>query len=93
MIVAPTADLELAERAITFAAVGTAGQRCTTLAPLVRASRTVRPARARGCTRSSPTCGRQSAGGATRSSGPLIDGAAFDGMQAALHQARAEAAA
>jgi len=31
MIVAPSADLDLAERAITFAAVGTAGQRCTTL--------------------------------------------------------------
>jgi aldehyde dehydrogenase (NAD+) len=31
MIVAPSADLELAERAITFSAVGTAGQRCTTL--------------------------------------------------------------
>jgi aldehyde dehydrogenase (NAD+) len=30
-IVAPTADLELALRAIAFAAMGTAGQRCTTL--------------------------------------------------------------
>jgi aldehyde dehydrogenase (NAD+) len=35
MIVAPSADLELAVRAITFAAVGTAGQRCTTLRRLV----------------------------------------------------------
>ncbi|HEV8028067.1 MAG TPA: aldehyde dehydrogenase family protein, partial [Stellaceae bacterium] len=31
MIVAPSADLELALRAILFAAAGTAGQRCTTL--------------------------------------------------------------
>src|SRR3546814_21142115 len=31
MIVTPSADLDLAERAITFAAVGTAGQRCTSL--------------------------------------------------------------
>jgi aldehyde dehydrogenase (NAD+) len=31
MIVTPSADVDLAERAITFAAVGTAGQRCTTL--------------------------------------------------------------
>ena len=31
MIVAPSADLDLAERAIAFAAMGTAGQRCTTL--------------------------------------------------------------
>ena len=35
MIVTPTADLELAVRAITFAAVGTAGQRCTTLRRLI----------------------------------------------------------
>jgi len=31
MIVAPSAKLDLAQRAITFSAVGTAGQRCTTL--------------------------------------------------------------
>jgi aldehyde dehydrogenase (NAD+) len=31
MIVAPTADLALATRAVVFSAVGTAGQRCTTL--------------------------------------------------------------
>ncbi|MFQ5467811.1 MAG: aldehyde dehydrogenase family protein, partial [Kiloniellaceae bacterium] len=31
MIVAPSADLEMALRAIVFSAVGTAGQRCTTL--------------------------------------------------------------
>jgi aldehyde dehydrogenase (NAD+) len=31
MIVAPSAKLDLAQRAITFAAVGTAGQRCTSL--------------------------------------------------------------
>jgi aldehyde dehydrogenase (NAD+) len=35
MIVAPSADLELAVRAITFAAAGTAGQRCTTLRRLI----------------------------------------------------------
>ena len=34
-IVAPTADLALAERAILFAAAGTAGQRCTTLRRLI----------------------------------------------------------
>ena len=33
MIVAPSADLELAMRAIVFSAVGTAGQRCTEPAP------------------------------------------------------------
>jgi len=35
MIVAPSADLDLAERAIAFAAAGTAGQRCTTLRRLI----------------------------------------------------------
>jgi aldehyde dehydrogenase (NAD+) len=35
MILAPSADLDLATRAIVFAAAGTAGQRCTTLRRLV----------------------------------------------------------
>jgi aldehyde dehydrogenase (NAD+) len=35
MIVTPSADLELAERAILFAAAGTAGQRCTSLRRLI----------------------------------------------------------
>jgi aldehyde dehydrogenase (NAD+) len=35
MIVAPSADLELAARAILFAAAGTAGQRCTSLRRLI----------------------------------------------------------
>lgn len=35
MIVSPTADLELAVRAIVFSAVGTCGQRCTSLRRLI----------------------------------------------------------
>ncbi|MCB1652068.1 MAG: aldehyde dehydrogenase family protein [Alphaproteobacteria bacterium] len=35
MIVAPSADLDMAVRAILFSAVGTAGQRCTTLRRLI----------------------------------------------------------
>src|SRR5919108_1595826 len=35
MIVCPSADIELAVRAITFSAVGTAGQRCTSLRRLI----------------------------------------------------------
>jgi L-aminoadipate-semialdehyde dehydrogenase len=35
MVVAPSADLEMALRAIVFSAVGTAGQRCTTLRRLI----------------------------------------------------------
>ena len=34
-VVAPSADLELAARAITFSAAGTAGQRCTTMRRLI----------------------------------------------------------
>ncbi len=35
MIVAPSADMDMAVRAIVFSAVGTAGQRCTTLRRLI----------------------------------------------------------
>jgi aldehyde dehydrogenase (NAD+) len=35
MIVAPTADLDLAVRSIVFAAAGTCGQRCTSLRRLI----------------------------------------------------------
>ncbi len=35
VIVTPSADLDLAERAITFGAVGTAGQRCTTIRRII----------------------------------------------------------
>ncbi len=35
MIVAPTADLDMAVRAVVFSAVGTAGQRCTSLRRLI----------------------------------------------------------
>ena len=35
MIVTPAADLDMALRAILFSAVGTAGQRCTTLRRLI----------------------------------------------------------
>ncbi|MEO8176145.1 MAG: aldehyde dehydrogenase family protein [Sphingomicrobium sp.] len=35
MVVAPSADLELASRSILFSAVGTAGQRCTSLRRLI----------------------------------------------------------
>jgi aldehyde dehydrogenase (NAD+) len=89
MIVAPTADLDMAVRAIVFSAVGTAGQRCTTLRRLivhedVRADLLARLRRAYGSLRV----------GDPRSLGvlvgPLIDQGALDAMQAALAQARAE---
>jgi aldehyde dehydrogenase (NAD+) len=89
MIVAPSADLELAARAIVFAAVGTAGQRCTTLRRLfvheaIYAQLVPRLARVYG----SLPVGHPLEQGTLV--GPLIDVAAFEHMQAALHQAAGE---
>ncbi|WP_367067973.1 aldehyde dehydrogenase family protein [Oryzisolibacter sp. LB2S] len=89
MIVTPSADLELAARAITFAAVGTAGQRCTTLRRLIVHASVADALLAR-LTRIylSITIGDPLQDGTLV--GPLIDRAAFEAMQAALAQARAE---
>jgi len=89
MIVAPSADLELATRAILFSAAGTCGQRCTTLRRLIvhesiRAELSARVGRAYdqihvGDPRAQATL-----------VGPLIDGAAFEAMQRALTRARGD---
>ena len=89
MIVAPSADLELAVRAIVFSAVGTAGQRCTTLRRLivhhgVRAELLQRLRRAY----ASLTIGDPRRPGVLV--GPLIDAGAALRMQEALARARAE---
>ena len=92
MIVTPTADLELAARAITFAAVGTAGQRCTTLRRLIvhRSIIDQLVTRLEGIFQSiaigDPLEGSTLVG-------PLIDQSAYDGMQRALAQAKAEGGA
>jgi len=89
MIVAPTADLELATRAILFSAAGTCGQRCTTLRRLIvhesiRSELLSRVERAYGQIRvGDPRDAKTLVG-------PLIDGASFEAMQAALTRARAE---
>ena len=89
MIVAPSADLKLAERAITFAAVGTAGQRCTTLRRLfVHESVRDRLVQRLKTIYGAIKIGSPLAEGTLV--GPLIDKAAFDGMQSALEQARAQ---
>ena len=86
MIVAPSADLELALRAIVFAAAGTAGQRCTTLRRLfVHESIYAQlQARLQAAFASLPVGNPLDAGTLV---GPLIDGAAFDSHRAALDQA------
>ena len=87
MIVTPSADLDLAVRAILFSAVGTCGQRCTSLRRLiahesVRADLTSRLERA---------YGQVKVGDPREAStlvGPLVDAAAFEGMQSALARAK-----
>ena len=86
-IIAPSATLEMVERAVTFSAVGTAGQRCTTLRRLiVHASiyDTLVP-RLKTIYRKLRIGNPLNEGTLV---GPLIDKAAFDSMQAALVAAR-----
>ena len=87
MIVCPSADLDLAVRAIVFAAVGTAGQRCTTLRRLIvhdsiYSNLVERLRRAYASVR----VGSPLEEGTLV--GPLIDAAAFERMQAALATAK-----
>ncbi|MDP6429052.1 MAG: aldehyde dehydrogenase family protein [Rhodospirillales bacterium] len=89
MIVTGSADLELAVRAILFAAAGTAGQRCTTLRRLIvhqsiRDNLTGRLQAAY----ADIAIGDPLQGGILV--GPLIDKRAFDAMQDALARAAAE---
>ncbi len=87
-IVAPSADLELALRGIAFSAMGTAGQRCTTLRRLF-VHEDIADAlvgRLNSAYASVPVGDPREAGTLL---GPLIDEAAYDGMQAALTEAKA----
>ena len=87
-IVCPTADLDLTLRGVAFSAMGTAGQRCTTLRRLfvhdsIYDQLVPRLQKAYG----SVTIGNPLEPGTLV--GPLIDKQAFDGMQAALADAKA----
>ncbi len=86
MIVTPSADLELALRAITFAAAGTAGQRCTTLRRLI-VHESIAPNLVEQLKKvfSGLKIGDPSKEGVLV--GPLIDQQAYEGMQNALHTA------
>ena len=87
-IVTPSADLDLTLRAVAFAAMGTAGQRCTSLRRLI-VQESVYDAL---IPKLKAVYARISVGDPARSEalvGPLIDGQAFEAMQNALAQARA----
>jgi aldehyde dehydrogenase (NAD+) len=91
IVVLDDADLDLALRAIVFAAAGTAGQRCTTTRRLflqrgIAAELKLRIARAF----ATMTVGDPL--DAATLVGPLIDPGAVDGMQRALAEARAQGA-
>ena len=91
-IVCPSADLDMALRAIAFGAMGTAGQRCTTLRRLfvhdsVYDQLVPRLKKAY----ASVSVGNPLDGGALV--GPLIDKLAFDAMQKALGEAKAHGGA
>lgn len=88
-IVAPSADLDLALRGIAFAAMGTAGQRCTTLRRLIVHESVYdqlvpKLAKVYG----SVKIGDPREAGVLV--GPLVDEAAYHGMQKALSEAKAE---
>ncbi len=91
MIVAPSADLDLALRGIAFAAMGTAGQRCTTLRRLF-VHRSVYAALLPKLKRvyASVAVGDPRKSGVLV--GPLIRQRSYDAMQAALQQARVHGA-
>lgn len=87
-IVTPSADLDLALRAIAFGAMGTAGQRCTTLRRLI-VHESVYDALV---SKLKQVYSNVSIGNPLTSDalvGPLIDEASFNGMQKALEAAKA----
>ncbi len=87
-IIAPSADLDLAERAIAFAAAGTAGQRCTSLRRLIvhHSLRDALKARLERLWARLPVGNPLEPGTLV---GPLIDVTAGRAMEQALEEARA----
>ncbi len=88
-IVAPSADLDLVVRGVLFAAVGTAGQRCTSLRRLIVHESVAEPLveRLAAAYRSVPIGDPREPGTLV---GPLVTGESFGRMETALGQAVAE---
>jgi len=89
MIVAPSADLDMAVRAIVFSAVGTAGQRCTSLRRLI-VHHSVRDQLLERLIRAYASLPIGDPRKAATLIGPLIDEDARARMQSALDRARAD---
>ena len=89
MIVAPTADLKMVQTAAVFSAVGTAGQRCTSLRRLIVHNSIADQLLPRlKSAYASIRVGNPLE--TTTLVGPLVDQAAFDAMQSALRTASAD---
>lgn len=89
MIVAPSADLDMAVRGIVFSAVGTAGQRCTTLRRLIvhKSIKAKLMSKLKSAYASLAVGDPRAAGTLV---GPLVDPSAAAAMQGALKSATAE---
>jgi aldehyde dehydrogenase (NAD+) len=85
-VVAPSADLDLALRGIVFSAVGTAGQRCTTMRRLI-VHESVVDALVDKLVQAYGTLGIGDPREVSNLVGPLIDGNSYDAMQQALEDA------
>jgi aldehyde dehydrogenase (NAD+) len=88
MVVTPSADLDLAVRAIVFAAAGTAGQRCTTLRRLIAHEDVLRPL----VDRLVAVYRKIRVGDPTKPGvlvGPIIDESAFEALRVAIESVRA----
>ncbi|WP_295809237.1 aldehyde dehydrogenase family protein [uncultured Nitratireductor sp.] len=86
-IVCPSADLDMALRAIAFGAMGTAGQRCTTLRRLF-VHESVYDALLPRLRKAYESVSVGSPLATDALVGPLVDKAAFDNMQKALEEAK-----
>ena len=87
MVVTPSADLDLAVRAIVFSAVGTAGQRCTTLRRLI-VHESIKDKLIPILQKAYETLTIGSPLDSQTLIGPLIDADAFNNMQQALKNAK-----
>ena len=89
VVVAPSADLDMAVRAILFAAVGTAGQRCTSTRRLI-VHRSVQASLVSKLKKAYAALPIGTPLEQKTLVGPLIDQGSFEAMQTALAQARAQ---
>lgn len=88
-IVAPSADIDLAVRGIVFSAVGTAGQRCTSLRRII-VHNSIKDELVERLRAAYETLPIGSPLDAKTLVGPLVDEAAFDGFSRAIDVAKAD---